>query len=98
MSRSYFKTALEVLTCLRDDVFNIETICTRLNINPALFEEIYTSLDRWGLIETIGSRHTITEKGHNVYSYYHNTKMFFDIDFKPQNKLKEIRARIEETP
>ena len=96
MSRSYFKTALEVLSYFEDNVVNNEKICAILNLDSVRFDEICVSLVKWELIKTYGSHHTLTEKGRNVLSYYRATETFFDVDLKPLQKLHEIRTRISE--
>ncbi len=94
MSRSYFKTALEVLSNIDDNVKNTSIMCYIAGIDSTEYDEILNSLRTWELIVTNGIHHAITKRGQNILSYYRTIETFSNGNLKKENKLREIRSRI----
>ena len=72
MDRSYFENALEVLTCINIGSSRSEDVCVLVDIGDHYYQEVLESLSDWELIEYQKNNITLTARGKNVLSYYHN--------------------------
>ena len=72
MDRSYFENALEVLTCINIGSSRSEDVCVLVEIGDQYYQEVLESLSDWELINNHETIITLTERGKNVLSYYHN--------------------------
>ena len=70
--RSLFHRSLDVLTCLYNHETQVEAICQQLGLGPNHVEELIGKLTEWELLEAYAPELTVSERGKNVLSFYHN--------------------------
>ena len=70
--RSLFHKSLDVLTCVYNNETELDTICEQLQLGANHVEELIIKLTEWELLEEYTPVLTVTERGKNVLSFYHN--------------------------
>jgi predicted transcriptional regulator len=70
--RSLFHRSLDLLTCVYNHETEMDTICKQLGLGEKHVEELIDKLTEWELLIAYTPELTVSERGKNVLSFYHN--------------------------
>ncbi len=70
--RSLFHRSLDVLTCVYNHETELDSICKQVGLGENHVEELIGKLTEWELLVDYTPELTVSERGKNVLSFYHN--------------------------
>ena len=70
--RSLFHRSLDVLTCVYNHETELDSICKQVGLVENHVEELIGKLTEWELLVDYTPELTVSERGKNVLSFYHN--------------------------